>query len=115
MLERLAFVMLAVRDVERAATFYRDTLGLPMTRRFEAFAFFDTGEAKLALTSELGSDNGDSQGHECVFAVTSVTQAYAALRNRIEFLNEPRPVSDVNWAVNFRDPEGHLLSLYGPQ
>ena len=115
MLERLAFVMLAVRDVERAAKFYRDALGLPMTQRFEAFAFFDTGEAKLALTSELGSGNGDSQGHECVFAVASVTKAYAALRERIEFLNEPRPVNDVSWAVNFRDPDGHLLSLYGPQ
>ena len=114
MLEKLAFVMLSVRDVERAATFYRDALGLSMTGRFEAFAFFDTGEAKLALTSELGSGS-DSQGHECVFAVASVTEAYAALRDRIEFLNEPRPVNDVSWAVNFRDPDGHLLSLYGPQ
>ncbi|MGC1379666.1 MAG: VOC family protein [Candidatus Baltobacteraceae bacterium] len=107
--------MLSVRDVERAATFYRDTLGLPMTGRFEAFAFFDTGEAKLALTSELGNGGGDSQGHECVFAVTSVAKAYSALKDRIEFLNEPRPVNDLNWAVNFRDPDGHLLSLYGPQ
>lgn len=115
MLERLAFVMLAVRDVEHAATFYRDLLGLPMTGRFDAFAFFDTGETKLALTSELGSGEGDSQGHECVFAVTSVTQAYAALRGSIEFINEPRPVNNVSWAVNFRDPDGHLLSLYGPQ
>jgi len=115
MLERLAFVMLGVRDVERAATFYRDALGLPMTSRFEAFAFFDTGGVKLALTSELGRDNNDFQGHECVFAVTSVARAYAALRGRIEFLNEPRPVNDVSWAVNFHDPDGHLLSLYGPQ
>jgi catechol 2,3-dioxygenase-like lactoylglutathione lyase family enzyme len=115
MLEGLAFVMLAVRDVDRAATFYRDTLGLPMTSRFDAFAFFETGEAKLALTSELGGRNGDSQSHECVFAVASVTEAYAALRDRIEFLNEPRPVNDVHWAVNFRDLDGHLLSLYGPQ
>jgi catechol 2,3-dioxygenase-like lactoylglutathione lyase family enzyme len=114
MLEGLAFVMLGVRDVERAATFYRDALGLPMTSRFEAFAFFDTGGAKLALTSELESGN-DARGHECVFAVTSVAKAYAALKGRIAFLNEPRPVNDVNWAVNFRDPDGHLLSLYGPQ
>jgi catechol 2,3-dioxygenase-like lactoylglutathione lyase family enzyme len=115
MLERLAFVMLAVRDVDSAATFYRDALGLPMTARFEDFAFFDTGEAKLALTSELASGNNDSQGHECVFAVPSIKEAYAALRDQIEFLNEPHPVDDRNWAVNFRDPDGHLLSLYGPQ
>ena len=115
MLEGLAFVILAVRDVDRAATFYRETLGLPMTGRFDGFAFFDTGEAKLTLSSELGSGSSDSQNHECAFAVSSVERAYAALRNQIEFLSEPRPVNDRNWAVNFRDPDGHLLSLYGPQ
>ena len=102
MLERLAFVMLAVRDVDRAATFYRDALGLPMTARFEDFAFFDTGDATLALTAELGRDGGgDSQGHECVFAVSSVEKAYTALRNRVQFVNEPRRVNDLNWAVKF--------------
>ncbi|MGA9418282.1 MAG: VOC family protein [Candidatus Cybelea sp.] len=114
MLERLSFVMRAVRDVDRAATFYRDLLGLTMTARFEEFAFFDTGEATLALTSEFGGGGG-SRGNECVFAVSSVEKVYAALKGRIEFLNEPRLVNDLNWAVNFRDPDGHLLSLYGPQ
>jgi catechol 2,3-dioxygenase-like lactoylglutathione lyase family enzyme len=114
MLESLSFVMLAVRDVDRAATFYRDTLGLTMTARFEDFAFFDTGEATLALTSELGG-GGESRGDECVFAVSSVEKVFAALMSRIDFLNEPRPVNDLNWAVNFRDPDGHLLSLYGPK
>ena len=114
MLEKLSFVMLAVRDVDRAATFYRDALGLTMTARFEEFAFFDTGEATLALTSELGG-GGESRGNECVFAVRSVEKVCAALRSRIEFLNEPCRVNDLNWAVNFRDPDGHLLSLYGPQ
>lgn len=114
MLERLSFVMRAVRDVDRAATFYRDLLGLTMTTRFEEFAFFDTGEATLALTSELGG-GAEPRGDECVFAVSSVEKVYAALKGRIEFLNEPRLVNDLNWAVNFRDPDGHLLSLYGPQ
>lgn len=114
MLERLAFVMLAVDDVDRAAAFYRDVLGIPMSGRFGDFAFFDTGEARLALTSELGGD-GAANGHECVFGVASVTRAYAALKERVEFVNEPRAVNDQAWAVNFRDPDGHLLSLYGPE
>lgn len=114
MLERLAFVMLAVDDVDRAAAFYRDVLGIPLSGRFGDFAFFDTGEARLALTSELRGD-GAAHGHECVFGVASVTRAYAALKERVEFVNEPRAVNDRAWAVNFRDPDGHLLSLYGPQ
>jgi catechol 2,3-dioxygenase-like lactoylglutathione lyase family enzyme len=115
MLERLAFVMLAVEDVDRAAAFYRDVLGIPVSGRFGEFAFFDTGEARLALTSELRGRDGAAQGHECVFGVASVTQAYAALKDSVEFLNEPRAVNEQAWAVNFRDPDGHLLSLYGPR
>lgn len=115
MLERLAFVMLAVDDVDRAAAFYRDVLQIPMTGRFGDFAFFDTGEARLALTSELAGPDGAANGHECVFGVASVTQAYGALKGHVEFVNEPRAVNNEAWAVNFRDPDGHLLSLYGPQ
>lgn len=115
MLERLAFVMLSVDDVDRAAAFYRDVLRIPMSGRFGDFAFFDTGEARLALTSELRGRDGAGYGHECVFGVASVTQAYVALKDSVVFLNEPRAVNDQAWAVNFRDPDGHLLSLYGPR
>lgn len=84
-----------------------------MKARFGEFAFFDTGDTTLALNGELVPAEGDS--HECVFGVESVTQAHAELRDRIAFLNEPRAVNDENWAVNFRDPDGHLCSLYGPR
>ena len=107
-LQGLRFVLLGAGDVERSVAFYRDVLGFPLTGRFEDFAFFDTGTTTLALSGELG------QNAEFVFAANSVEQAYAALRERgVVFLNEPRPVNDANWAVNFRDPQGHLLSIYG--
>lgn len=114
-IEKLAFVMLAVKDVERGAAFYRDVLGLPLAARFEEFAIFDTGETRLALTSELATGDAGPGWHECVFGVASVAQAYDALKGRIEFINEPRQLNDANWGVNFRDPDGHLLSFYGPQ
>jgi len=35
---------------------------------------------------------------------------------RIEICpNEPRVVNGENWAVNFRDPDGHQCSFYGPR
>lgn len=107
-LQGLRFVMLGAGDVDRSVAFYRDALGLPLSGRFGDFAFFDTGAATLALSGELGA------GVECVFGASSVERAYAALRERgIVFVNEPRAVNDANWAVNFRDPQGHLLSIYG--
>lgn len=33
----------------------------------------------------------------------------------VTFLNEPRNVTGNQWAANFRDPDGHLLSIFGPE
>jgi catechol 2,3-dioxygenase-like lactoylglutathione lyase family enzyme len=114
--KNLAFVMLGAADVDRSIEFYRDVLGLTLSGRFDDFAFLDTGSVTLVVTAEL-SRNGEALSEACevVFAVDSVTQAYAALKERIAFTNEPRPVNAQNWAVNFRDPDGHSLSLYGSE
>jgi catechol 2,3-dioxygenase-like lactoylglutathione lyase family enzyme len=51
-----------------------------------------------------------------VFSVEHVRAAYDALRAAgVNFLNEPRVVSGANWAANFKDPDGHLLSIFGPE
>jgi hypothetical protein len=74
----------------------------------------DAGSVTLVVTGELARD-GTAEACEVVFAVDSVTQAYEALQERIPFVNEPRAVNAQNWAVNFRDPDGHSLSFYGSQ
>jgi len=113
-IKNLAFVMLGAADVDRSVAFYRDGLGLTLSGRFEDFAFLDTGSVTLVLTGELArSGSASEEGCEVVFAVESVRAAYEALKDRIAFANEPRLVNPQNWAVNFRDPDGHLLSLYG--
>jgi catechol 2,3-dioxygenase-like lactoylglutathione lyase family enzyme len=114
-LENLAFVLLGCADVERSVAFYRDVLGLPLAARFEDFAFFQTGETQLALSGELGRRAADhSYGAEFVFATKSVVQMRDALAARgVQFISEPRAVNDENWAASFRDPDGHLLSIYG--
>ncbi|MGA2759719.1 MAG: VOC family protein [Candidatus Cybelea sp.] len=112
---KLAFVMLGSSDLDCAIAFYSDLIGLRMSGRFERFALFETGGTTLALSGELAPYTGDRPTQECVFGVASVCQAYAALKDRIVFINEPRPINAGNWAVNFRDPDGHYCSFYGPQ
>jgi len=111
----LSHVMLGASDVNRSASFYRDVLGLRMTARFEDFAFFDAGGITLALNGGLAVPGGAPAVCELVFAVPSVAKAHEELKDRIAFLNEPRAVNGENWAVNFRDLDGHMLSFYGPQ
>jgi catechol 2,3-dioxygenase-like lactoylglutathione lyase family enzyme len=64
---RLAFVMLGTTDLDRAATFYSELLGLGLTARFGEFAFFGTGATTFALSGELAP--ADDCSHECVFGV----------------------------------------------
>lgn len=112
---RLAFIMLGSSDLERSIAFYSELLGFRLSGRFGDFAFFQTGETTLALSAELAAPGTSPASHEYVIGVDSVRGAHAALEDRIAFLNEPRVVNGENWAVNFRDPDGHLLSFYGPQ
>lgn len=107
----LSFVMLGSSDVEKAAEFYRDRLGLTEVTRFENFVFLDAGGVTLAITGELADGRS-----EFVFGVDSVADAYEQFRGSgIQFINEPRAVNASNWAVNFQDPAGRSLSFYGAQ
>lgn len=113
----LLFVMLGAADLGQPVRFYSETLGLQTSARFEDFAFFNTGAVTLALSGELAR-GGETANEQCefVFGVESVTAKYEDLKARgVAFLNEPRQINAENWAVNFRDPGGHLLSLYGKQ
>jgi catechol 2,3-dioxygenase-like lactoylglutathione lyase family enzyme len=112
---KFALTMLGTDDLERAVAFYTDVLGLSVSSRFGEFVFFDTGATTFAITGELAATQTGPATHEIVFGVGSVEQAYAELKDRIAFANEPRPVDGKNWAVNFRDPDGHQCSFYGPQ
>jgi catechol 2,3-dioxygenase-like lactoylglutathione lyase family enzyme len=116
-LSKIGVIMLGVADTEKSVPFYRDRLGLKLSARFEDFAFFDTGGVTLALSGGLARATGKGAGAvEIVFSVEHIRQAYQSLRAAgVEFSGEPRVVSGPNWAANFRDPDGHILSIFGPE
>jgi catechol 2,3-dioxygenase-like lactoylglutathione lyase family enzyme len=114
-LEKIGVVMLDVTDLARSVEFYRDTLGLTLQQQFEAFAFFNGGGVMLVLR-ESRTLSGVPGTTEVVFSVDGVREAFAALKgNGVAFVNEPRIVSGPMWGVNFSDPDGHRLSLFGPE
>lgn len=114
---KIGLVMLGVNDIERSLAFYRDKLGLKVSNQFRGFAFLEGGSIMLGLSEQLGSASEHMAGAtEIVLGVEDVRSAYAELcRQGVEFLHEPRNVDGTNWAANFRDPDGHLLSIYGPE
>jgi catechol 2,3-dioxygenase-like lactoylglutathione lyase family enzyme len=116
-LSKASVVILAVTDLPRAIEYYRDRLGLKMTSTNEDFAFFDAGGFTIALRGgRPKSEAADLTSVEIAFAVEHVKAAHLALRALgVEFKREPRVITGTTWATDFRDPDGHVLSIVGPE
>jgi catechol 2,3-dioxygenase-like lactoylglutathione lyase family enzyme len=115
-LSRVTSVMLGVRDLKASLEFYRDKLGLKVKMQEPQIALLDAGPLTLGLS--LGHVRLAPQVNgatEVVFEVENVPAARQALIERgVTFMNEPRQVTPTEWAAHFRDPDGHLLSIFGP-
>ena len=114
---KIGIVMLGVRNLSAAVDFYREKLGMPSKGQTEGFAFLDAGPVTLALSEGLVKASPQVAGAtELVLTVEHVRESYTDLQaSGVSFLNEPRIVTGTSWAVNFTDPDGHLLSLFGPE
>jgi len=110
-------IMLGVRDLEKSVSFYRDRLGIDIRQRIPGFAFLDSGASTIVLSEPLAKNVSPLAGAtEVIFSVNDVRASYEALKDQgVEFSQEPRNVSGPMWAANFRDPDGHLLTLFGPE
>lgn len=116
-LSQITTVMLGVRDLKTSLDFYHGKLGLSIKMQEPQIALLDAGPITLGLSPghvRLAPQvNGAT---EVVFQVDSVRSTRQALMDRgVEFMNEPRQVTPTDWAAHFRDPDGHLLSIFGPE
>ena len=113
----VSMVMLGVRNIEQSLSFYRDQLGIKVQMQFEGFAFLDTGTVRVILSEALAKNSANVAGAtEVIFTVEDVRAATDALKQQgITFSHEPHQVNGPMWAANFPDPDGHLLTLFGPE
>jgi catechol 2,3-dioxygenase-like lactoylglutathione lyase family enzyme len=113
----VSMIMLGVRDLEKSLSFYRDRLGIDVRQRIPGFAFLESGALTIVLSEPLAKNVSPLAGAtEVIFSVNDVWASYEALKNQgVEFSQAPRNVSGPMWAANFRDPDGHLLTLFGPE
>ena len=116
-LTKIGVIMLGVQDVSLSVAFYRDKLGLTVQNEIPGFAFLEGGGVTLALSQPLARNSEHLAGAtEVVFSVGDVRAAYEALRAKgVEFTHEPRNITGSLWAANFQDPDGHKLSVFGPE
>jgi catechol 2,3-dioxygenase-like lactoylglutathione lyase family enzyme len=114
---KIGMLMLGVTDMARSVAFYRDAVGLPVQFGSNAFTFLDAGGVTLVLQAhETLPPPDDGVRTEVVFPVEDIDAAYRALHDRgVAFRIEPRIVTSDRLAADFRDPDGHVLSIFGPR
>ena len=97
-------------------------MGLPLQSTFDEFAVFGGDGMTLMLQQVERKSSGPSTGlsalTEVVLESADVMRTYQEMKARgVVFLREPFAAttdgSRVLYAANFKDPDGHILSVTG--
>jgi methylmalonyl-CoA/ethylmalonyl-CoA epimerase len=115
-ISRLGQIQMRAHDVDRAAAFYSDVLGLKLL--FKAppnLAFFDCGGVRLMI-DKPEKPEFDHPGSILYFAVPDIQSAYARMKESgARFEDEPHMIARMPdhdlWMTFFRDSEENLLAL----
>jgi methylmalonyl-CoA/ethylmalonyl-CoA epimerase len=113
---RLGQVQIGTQDVERAADFYENVLGLKLL--FKAppgLAFFDCGGVRLMLDRPEKPEL-DHPSSILNFAVPDIQAAHAGMKEKgVKFEDEPHLIAKMPdhdlWMTFFHDSEGNLMGL----
>jgi methylmalonyl-CoA/ethylmalonyl-CoA epimerase len=115
-ISRVGQIAVNAHDIERAAAFYQDALGLKLLFKAQpGLAFFDCGGVRLMLTRPEKPEF-DHPSSILYFAVPDIQSAHVTMKaNGVRFEDEPHllarmPDHDL-WMAFFRDSEGNLMGL----
>ncbi len=115
-ISKLGQIQLRAHDVERAAAFYENVLGLKLL--FKAppnLAFLDCGGVRLMI-DKPEKPEFDHPASILYFAVPDIQTAYARLKeNGVRCEDEPHMIARMPnhdlWMTFFRDSEDNLMGL----
>src|SRR5512147_2101144 len=115
-LSQIGAIMLGVRDLPAALAFYKGKLGLAALMEESQIALLQCGPVMLGLNRGLAQSAAQVAGAtEVVFRVENVRAAHRDLAAQgISFVSQPHQATPTDWVAHFRDPDGHLLSIFGP-
>lgn len=120
--KNFAVVQLPVRDVEKSVAWYRDILGLAFAFEFQEGdneAWFDVGGVGLGLirSSEIPklefTDMRETTQPILQFQVENIQDVYRELQHKGVQVSEMIFKQEGGYSFTFRDPDGHMSSLWG--
>lgn len=108
-------IAVPVTDLDRAVTFYRDTLGMKYLFQVPNLAFFDCAGVRLML--DIPQDGSGERGSSVIyFKVDGIHDAYESLLSQgVACEGTPHLIAKMPdhelWMAFFRDPDDNLLAL----
>lgn len=114
-LDRVGQIAIVVHDLEKAAEFYKNSLGLKHLFTVPKMAFFDCDGMRLMLGLPEKPEF-DHPSSILYFDVSDIQEAHAALAARgVHFEAPPHLIARLAtgdlWMAFFRDCENNLLAL----
>lgn len=111
MILRVWDVTFSVTDLDKAADFYENVLGLSLKYRYSTYIGFDCGGVEIGLVP--GTPISEQQGAPLVdFLVQDIEKVWRTLAEHgVQFLKEPH---DTPWGGRialFTDPDGNILQM----
>jgi catechol 2,3-dioxygenase-like lactoylglutathione lyase family enzyme len=112
---RIGQIAVVCKDVARATSFYRDTLGLPfLFAAGPTLSFFDCGGTRLMLST--AEPDNDRSGSILYFFIRDIEGMHRDLGARgVPFIDAPHMIAQMAdhqlWLSAFRDSEGNTMCL----
>jgi methylmalonyl-CoA/ethylmalonyl-CoA epimerase len=115
LIEKIGQIGVPVKDIDRATTFYKDVLELPLLFNTDRMAFFDCGGVRLFLS--LPEKEEFAQASSTIYyQVENLKQSYESLVEKgVQFIDEPHLIAKMGqtetWMAFFKDTEKNTLAL----
>lgn len=115
-LEKITAIVYYVKNLHNTVTFYRDALGLSvniMEGHGDSFATSQVGELTLVF---IQSDEKPGQSPIVAFGIDGgIDDVLEGLTNQgVEIVTPVSEAPDGGLTADFKDPDGHVLSVYQP-
>jgi len=109
---KLSYVIKFVADMDRAVSFYRDVLGLPLKFQSPGWSEFATGDTTLAL--HPASEKNPAGSVELGFNVADLDRFHQEMSAKgVQFSMSPTKQDFGGYLAQFVDSEGARCSVGG--
>jgi len=114
-IQKIGQIGLPIKDLERAISFYKDLVGLPLLFNTDNMAFFDCNGVRLLLSLPEKEEFAHSSS-VIYFQVEDIKEKYEELKSKgVLFIDEPHVVAKMGntetWMTFFKDSEENIHAL----